>query len=340
MLVSTRPMEPLPSESLAPYVGILIWRQNFTGREVFVIEHGEQVVLPKGPLDTEEGEAAAATRLAAVFAGSRISNLRHLCTDHPEVQALQAKIIDRKLYSYGFNPQAEIRGVNVRMTPEGSTFDVEIDAAVTGEEKVLRDVFLPMIGQHNVQNALSSIAIAIKENIPDALIKKALSEFGGVKRRFTKTGEVNGINIIDDYGHHPVEIAAVLKSARTAVEKSGAKIHAIMQPHRYTRLHDLMDDFCTCFNDADSVLIADVYAASETPIEGADKEHLVAGIKKYGHKDVNVLNNSSEIAQLMSEKAKAGDFIIFLGAGDITKWAYALPAEMEELSEASKKKQA
>lgn len=264
-----------------------------------------------------------------------------LCTDHPEVQALQADIIDRKIYSYGFNPQAEVRGVNVRMSPMGSTFDVEIDKAVTGgEDKVLRDVFLPMIGQHNVQNALSAITIAIKQNIPDALIKKALSEFGGVKRRFTKTGEVNGVTVIDDYGHHPVEINAVLKSARTAVEQTGGKIHAIMQPHRYSRLNDLMDDFCKCFNDADSVLIADVYAASETPIEGVDKDALVAGIKKYGHKDAAPLPSPEHIADLICDRAQEGDFVIFLGAGDITKWAYDLPAELEKCFAKREKKTA
>ena len=264
-----------------------------------------------------------------------------LCTDHPEVQALQANITDRKIITYGFNPQAEVRGVNVRMTPEGSTFDVEVSSSLTGgEEKVLRDVFLPMIGQHNVQNALSAIAIAVRQDIPDALIKKALSEFGGVKRRFTKTGEVNGITIIDDYGHHPVEISAVLKSARTAVEKTGGKIHAVMQPHRYSRLQDLMDDFCKCFHDADSVLVADVYAASEQPIEGVDKEALVEGIRKYGHKNANVLNSPSELAELMSNRAEEGDFIIFLGAGDITKWAYALPSEMNDFILAKTKKEA
>ncbi len=264
-----------------------------------------------------------------------------LCTDHPEVQALQASITDRKIFSYGFNPQAEVRGMNLKMTPEGSTFDVEIGSGVTGgEPKILRDVFLPMIGQHNVQNALSAITIAVRQNIPDALIKKALSEFGGVKRRFTKTGEVRGITIIDDYGHHPVEIAAVLKSARTAVEKSGGKIHAIMQPHRFSRLQDLMEDFCKCFNDADTVLIGDVYAASESPIEGVDKEHLVEGIKKYGHKNADTFAAPSALAQLISERAKSGDFVIFLGAGDITKWAYALPEELQTYLDENQKKQA
>ncbi len=197
-----------------------------------------------------------------------------------------------------------------------------------------------MIGQHNVLNALSAITIAIKQDIPDALIKKALSEFEGVKRRFTKTGEVNGISIIDDYGHHPVEISAVLKSARTAVEKTGGKIHAIMQPHRYSRLQDLMDDFCKCFNDADTVLISDVYAASEEPIEGVDKDALVSGIKKYGHKNAAAFNAPKELGDLICDRAEAGDFVIFLGAGDITKWAYDLPNELEKCFSSRQKKKA
>ena len=265
-----------------------------------------------------------------------------LCTDHPEVQALQARMTDRKLITYGFKPQAEVRGVNVRMTPAGSTFDVELHGSLNenGEERILRDVFLPMIGQHNVQNALSAVAIAVRQGIPDALIKKALSEFGGVKRRFTKTGEVNGVTVIDDYGHHPVEIAAVLKSARTAVEQTGGKIHAIMQPHRFTRLRDLMEDFCKCFNDADTVLIADVYAASEQPIDRVNKEALVEGIKKFGHKNADVLTSSEDLAGIISERAEPGDFVIFLGAGDVTKWAYALPGEMEKVLSPQTKKQA
>ncbi|MCB9979763.1 MAG: UDP-N-acetylmuramate--L-alanine ligase [Rhodospirillales bacterium] len=261
-----------------------------------------------------------------------------LCTDHPEVQALHAKIIDRKIISYGFNPQAEVRGVNVRMSPLGATFDVVIDPRInSGDEKVLRDVFLPMIGRHNVQNALSAIAIAHRQRIPEAVMRKALSDFEGVKRRFTKTGIVNGITIVDDYGHHPVEIAAVLASARAAVEESGGKIHAVMQPHRFTRLRDLFADFCACFNDADSVLVADVYAASEEALPGITKESLVSGIKQYGHKNADVLQTPGDLADIMSQRARAGDFIIFLGAGDITKWAYALPDALQQRTKPSSK---
>ena len=182
-----------------------------------------------------------------------------------------------------------------------------------------------------------ALTIAQVEGVPDALMKKALSEFEGVKRRFTRTGEVNGITIIDDYGHHPVEISAVLKAARMAVEERGGKIHAVMQPHRFSRLQDLFDEFATCFDDADSVLIADVYAASETPIEGIDKEHLVESIMQHGHKDAACLSSPHDLAELISNKAESGDMVIFLGAGDITKWAYALPEELEKVFESSKR---
>ncbi len=261
-----------------------------------------------------------------------------ICTDHPEVKALQAKVTDRRIITYGFNPQAEVRAINLSMSPAGSTFDVVFDPILNnGEEKVLRDVFLPMIGRHNVQNSLVALTVAQVEGIPDALMKKALSEFAGVKRRFTPTGEVKGITVIDDYGHHPVEIAAVLKAARMAVEERGGKIHAVMQPHRYTRLHDLFDEFATCFDDADTVLISDVYAASEDPIEGIDKEHLVQSIRQHGHKDADILSSPEDLPRLIGERATSGDTVIFLGAGNITKWAYDLPAQLEEVFASSKR---
>lgn len=261
-----------------------------------------------------------------------------ICTDHPEVKALHARVTDRRIITYGFNPQAEVRAININLSPMGSTFDVIFDPILNnGEEKILRDVFVPMIGRHNIQNSLVALTVAQVEGVPDALMKKALSEFEGVKRRFTRTGEVNGITIIDDYGHHPVEISAVLKAARMAVEERGGKIHAIMQPHRFSRLQDLFDEFATCFDDADSVLIADVYAASEAAIDGIDKEHLVQSIIQHGHKDASCLSSPNELAELISNKAETGDMVIFLGAGDITKWAYALPEELEKVFETSKR---
>ena len=198
-----------------------------------------------------------------------------------------------------------------------------------GEEQTLRDVFLPMLGEHNVSNSLASLTIAYEMGVPHAIMKTAMKNFEGVKRRFTKTGESNGITVIDDYAHHPVEITAVLKAARQAVEKSGKKIIAVMQPHRYTRLNDLMDDFCTCFNDADEVMIADVYEAGEKPIEGSDKEHLVAGIMERGHKSAQVLPNVDALAGMVADIAEEGDYVICLGAGDISKWAYDLPEQLD-----------
>lgn len=252
-----------------------------------------------------------------------------LCTDHPVVQALIPDITDRKIITYGFNPQADVRATNLRSGPEGNIFDVTFAPDICGgKEETLRDVFLPMLGQHNVQNSLSALAIARELNVPAATMKTALKNFSGVKRRFTKTGEVGGITVIDDYGHHPVEIQAVLKAARQAVEKSGGRIIAVMQPHRYTRLAGLFEDFCGAFNDADTVIVADVYPAGEAPIDGADKNHLADGIAARGHRHVEKLTTPSALASLVADHAQEGDYIICLGAGDITKWAYALPEQL------------
>lgn len=256
-----------------------------------------------------------------------------MCSDHPEVQSLIADLTDRRVITYGFNPQAEVRGLNVRADAAGMTFDVEF-ADGTG----LKDVFLPMHGKHNVQNSLVSIAIAREMEIAPALMKKALEGFSGVKRRFTKTGEANGVSVIDDYGHHPVEITAVLKAARDAAGEG--RVIAVMQPHRYSRLHDQMEEFCTCFNDADSVIVADVYAAGEDPIMGADKEKLAEKIRAHGHRDVHVLGAPEDLPLMVAGLAKQGDFVICLGAGDITKWAAVLPAQLETAFAAQEKQRA
>jgi len=248
-----------------------------------------------------------------------------LCTDHPDVQTLAAKVTDRRLITYGFNPQADVRAENLEMTPEGSRFDVVFRD--NGHSESWEGVFLPMMGEHNVLNTLSAIAVARELGAKEDAAKSALQAFGGVKRRFTKTGEWKGASIIDDYGHHPVEIAAVLKAARQA---SKGKVIAIAQPHRYTRLNDLFEDFCTCFNDADSVLIAPVFEAGETPIEGANAAHLVEGLKAHGHRDAHTTTRET-VAAAIAERADEGDVIIFLGAGDITAWAYALPDELKAL---------
>jgi UDP-N-acetylmuramate--alanine ligase len=194
---------------------------------------------------------------------------------------------------------------------------------------VLNDVHLPMYGLHNVRNSLAAIAVARDVGIEDSVILKGLREFGGVKRRFTKTGEVNGVTVIDDYGHHPVEIAATLSSARQAVEASGGRVIAVVQPHRYTRLSSLFNDFCTCVDNADTVIVADVYAAGEEPIEGANKDALADGIRAHGHKNVLTLPSEKELASITADIAQPNDFVICLGAGSISKWAAALPKELE-----------
>ncbi len=249
-----------------------------------------------------------------------------LCSDHPEVQALIPTIKDRKVITYGFNPQADVQASNIRIDAEGSIFDVSFAKT----KQTMRDIFMPMLGEHNVQNALAALAIAEEMEIPAATIKKAFESFGGVKRRFTNAGIAGGITVIDDYAHHPVEIETVLKTARAAVAKSGANVIAVMQPHRYTRLQDLFEEFCTCFNDADSVIIADVYEAGEQPIEGACKDSLTQGIKDHGHRNVMTLASPQDLASLVAQHASSGDYVICLGAGDITAWAHALPQELEK----------
>ena len=257
-----------------------------------------------------------------------------LCTDHPAVQAMIPDLTDRIVVTYGFNAQADVQASNIRPQKDGSLFDVRF----TGDDQlVLRDVFLPMLGQHNVQNSLAALAIAHRMKIAPAAMKNALAGFSGVKRRFTKTGEAGGVTVIDDYGHHPVEIAAVLKAARQAVEGTAGRVTAVVQPHRYTRLSSLMNEFCTCFNDADAVIVADVYAAGEQPIDGADKDGLTAGLIACGHKNVAPLDGPDALAGMIASSAQPGDYVICLGAGDITKWAYALPAQLETLFAASEK---
>jgi len=256
-----------------------------------------------------------------------------MCADHPEVQALMAKIIDRRIISYGTSPQADVRAVNIRQIKDAQLFDVEISNRASGETVQIKDVHLPMYGLHNVRNALAAIAVAREIGIEDKAILKGLREFGGVKRRFTKTGESHGVTVIDDYGHHPVEIAATLSSARQAVEERGGKVIAVVQPHRYTRLSHLFNDFCTCFDNADTVLVADVYSAGEEPIEGASRDALVAGIRAHGHKHVLALPGENKLAELVAEIAQPNDFVICLGAGSISKWAAHLPEQLEPLLE-------
>ncbi|MBL8834772.1 MAG: UDP-N-acetylmuramate--L-alanine ligase [Alphaproteobacteria bacterium] len=251
-----------------------------------------------------------------------------LCIDHPEVQAMIPLVADRKLVTYGLSPQADVRAVNVKLSADGGQFDAVLGGRL-GPERRIAGLRLPLVGIHNVQNSLAAIAVAAEMGIADAQIAKALGSIKGVKRRFTKTGEAAGLTVIDDYGHHPVEIAAVLKAARSATKRG---VVAVVQPHRYTRLHNLFEDFCTCFNDADAVIVADVYSAGETPIEGVDREALVAGLRAHGHRRVLSLEDPKQLAGLVLETARAGDLVVCLGAGNITAWAYALPQEIAQLA--------
>ena len=248
-----------------------------------------------------------------------------LCIDHPEVQAMIPRVSDRKIVTYGLSPQAHIRGDDIRMDPNGATFDVILTDRATRAQRTLSDIRLPMLGTHNVTNALAAVAIAQELAIDDAVLREALAGFAGVKRRFTRTGEAGGVTVIDDYAHHPVEIAAVLGAARDATK---GKVVAVMQPHRYSRLRDLFDDFCTCFNDADTVIVAPVYAAGEAPIEGVDHDHLVEGLKAHGHGHVLALDGEAELAATVRAVAGAGDMVICMGAGSISAWAHALPDQL------------
>lgn len=248
-----------------------------------------------------------------------------MCIDHPEVQALVSRIGDRRVVTYGENKQADVRFSNVHMDGATSVFDVAIRNRKTGETINIDNLRLPMPGRHNVSNATAAIAVAYELGMSEEAIKRGISAFGGVKRRFTHTGSWNGVDVFDDYGHHPVEIKAVLKAAREACK---GRVIAISQPHRFTRLRDLFDDFAACFNDADTVMIAPVYAAGEDPIEGVNAETLVSQIRAAGHRDARHINGQEAIAPLVRELAQPGDFVVLLGAGNITQWAYALPKEL------------
>ncbi|MBX3576827.1 MAG: UDP-N-acetylmuramate--L-alanine ligase [Rhizobiaceae bacterium] len=248
-----------------------------------------------------------------------------MCTDHPEVQALVSRIEDRRVITYGENAQADVRFANLRLDGAASIFDVVIRDRKTGSMTTIADLRLPMPGRHNVSNATAAIGVAHELGIPADAIKKGLGSFGGVKRRFTRTGSWNGVEIFDDYGHHPVEIKAVLKAARDSAK---GRVIAFAQPHRYTRLRDLFDEFAACFNDADTVVLAPVYAAGEDKIDGVTSDALVERIRAGGHRDARFVETPEAIAPLVRDLAKPGDFVVFLGAGNITQWAYALPKEL------------
>ena len=250
-----------------------------------------------------------------------------MCADHPEVQAMVSRIRDRRVVTYGLNPQADVRAVNISYSQGASHFDVIFHDRRKASESSFSGLHLPMPGEHNVSNAVAAIVVARELGVSPDAIRKGLDKFGGVKRRFTRVGEWNGAAIIDDYGHHPVEIAAVLKAARQAF---AGPIVAVVQPHRYTRLRDLFDQFCTCLNLADTAIIAPVYPAGEAPIEGISHRALIDGLKRHGHKHVLELNAPEELAPLIASLAKPGGAILMLGAGSITAWAAGLEAQLKE----------
>jgi UDP-N-acetylmuramate--alanine ligase len=251
-----------------------------------------------------------------------------MCTDHPVVQSLVGNVEDRRIITYGANTQADARLVDLMPLGGGSKFTVVIRNRKTDARHEIADLVLPMPGRHNALNATAAIAVAHALGVSDDAIRRAMASFGGVKRRFTRTGEWSGITVIDDYGHHPVEIAAVLKAAR---ESTNGRIVAVVQPHRYTRLQSLFAEFCSCFNDADAVVVAEVYPAGETPIEGIDRDHFVQGLRAHGHREVVPLQKPAELAGIVKGLAHSGDLVVCLGAGNITQWAYALPGELKAL---------
>jgi UDP-N-acetylmuramate--alanine ligase len=251
-----------------------------------------------------------------------------MCTDHPIVQRLVGRIEDRRIITYGENPQADVRLVELDNAGGQSHFSVLFRDREGRTVHTIDKLVLPMPGRHNALNATSAIAVAHELGMTDDVIRKALAGFGGVRRRFTRAGEWNGVTIIDDYGHHPVEIAAVLKAAR---ESTKGQVIAVVQPHRYTRLQSLFEPFSTCFNDADAVIVADVYAAGEAPIEGVDRDHLVTAVRARGHRHVVPLAGPQELAGIVKNLAKPGDYVVCLGAGNITQWAYSLGGELKAL---------
>jgi UDP-N-acetylmuramate--alanine ligase len=246
------------------------------------------------------------------------------CTDHPEVQALVGRVTDRRIVTFGFNAQADVRAVNLRYAGGVAQFDVVLQ---NENGALIEGMSLPMPGDHNVSNALAAIAVARNLGMKRSEIREALAAFAGVNRRFTRVGEVlGGVTVIDDYGHHPVEIAAVLKAARQATE---GRVIAVHQPHRYTRLSSLFEEFCACFNEADVVAIADVYSAGEDPIPGASRDDLVAGLIAHGHRHARAIMDEADLARLVREQARPGDMVVCLGAGTISAWANALPARLD-----------
>ena len=248
-----------------------------------------------------------------------------LCTDSREVEVLVGQVSDRRIITYGFNSQADVRAINYRPEKGRGVFDVIFSDRCRVSKSLFRNISVPMVGKHNAQNALGAIAVATEAGVKEENIRKGLENFSGVKRRFTVTGKIAGITIVDDYAHHPVEIASTLKAAKSEAE---GRVIAVFQPHRYSRIKDLFPDFCTCFNDAEIVIISDVYAAGEAPIDGITKDALIKGLTASGHKEVISLKRVSDLPTIVSGKAENTDYVVFLGAGNITDWAQQLPRQL------------
>lgn len=252
-----------------------------------------------------------------------------LCIDDAGVQAIIPRVSDRRVITYGVTPQADIRVADINTSADGSNFDIIITDRKSGDERIIDKLYLPMVGNHNILNSAAAISIAIELGLADDVIRKGLGGFTGVKRRFTKTGVVDGITIIDDYGHHPAEILAVVNAAR--VTTAEGRVMAVVQPHRYSRLRDLFEDFCTCFNDADIVVVADIYAAGEMPIEGVTQASLIEGLRAHGHRMVIPLEHPDDLTVIVNEHMNSGDLVVCLGAGNITVWANDLPSNLANL---------
>jgi UDP-N-acetylmuramate--alanine ligase len=252
-----------------------------------------------------------------------------LCIDDAGVQAIIPRVSDRRVITYGVTPQADIRVADINTSADGSNFGIIITDRKSGDERIIDKLYLPMVGNHNILNSAAAISIAIELGLTDDVIRKGLGGFTGVKRRFTKTGVVDGITIIDDYGHHPAEILAVVNAAR--VTTAEGRVMAVVQPHRYSRLRDLFEDFCTCFNDADIVVVADIYAAGEMPIEGVTQASLIEGLRAHGHRMVIPLEHPDDLTVIVNEHMNSGDLVVCLGAGNITVWANDLPSNLANL---------
>lgn len=256
-----------------------------------------------------------------------------LCIDHPEVRALIPDISDRKIITYGFSPEADVRIENMASNKNGQvSFDVSCTGRLRCGAQTFKGITLNMPGRHNVMNATAAIAAGLEMGVNEAAIRDAFANFSGVKRRFTQVGEAGGITIIDDYAHHPVEITAVLEAAR---DMAKGKVIAVVQPHRYTRLANLFEEFSAAFNDADEVVVTPVYEAGEAPIKGINHKTFAAAIKLRGHKGVHTIEGEGDLAAMISKISVKGDMVIFLGAGSITTWAYALPAALEKIGDGS-----